>query len=117
MRSRVHVLPKNQPVPERKDVDAVPLAVAGPRRPLADGEVVAGTQAPRREVEVGIGGEDAGDVCADGVSFGALVRRVVFEDHPVGVEGTDRVDIVGVPRVVVPLDQLADTHLHRGTLA
>ena len=41
---RVHVLPRDQPVAEREDVDAVPLAVAGPRSPLAHGEVVADAQ-------------------------------------------------------------------------
>src|SRR5581483_9650773 len=33
-------------------------------------------------------------------------RGVVLEDHAGGVQGNDRVDVVGVPRLVVALDHL-----------
>ena len=49
MRRRVHVLPRDLPVPDREDVDAVPLerspSFVDVQRPFAHGEVVAGLQA------------------------------------------------------------------------
>src|SRR5690242_17556237 len=41
VRRRVHVLPRDLPVPEREDVDPVPLLRAGRRGPFAHREVVA----------------------------------------------------------------------------
>ena len=74
MRGRVDVLPQNQPVPEREDVDAVPLLLAGRRRPLADREVVAGVEGARRETQRRVVAENLGDVIPDGRgALGALV--------------------------------------------
>src|SRR5204863_9599225 len=104
VRRRVHVLPRDLPVPEREDVDAVPLLRAGRSRPLADGEVLAGSERPRREAQRRVVAEDLGDVLAHhGRALGALVRRVVVE-HDFGiVELVDRLEILRVPGGVVAL--------------
>ena len=109
MRRRVHVLPRNLPVPEREDIDAVPLLRAGRRCPLADGEVFAGAERPRREPERRVIAEDLGDVLPyRHGALGPLVGRVVVEHDVRMVELVDRVEILRVPRGVVALDQVAN---------
>src|SRR5581483_47342 len=115
VRGRVDVLARDLPVAQREDVDPVPLERAPValerRRPLADGEVVAALERPRRESQRRVVAEDLRDVRADGIgALGALVRRVIVEDDLRMVLGVDRVDVVPVPGVVVALDQLAYVH-------
>ena len=113
MRGRVDVLAQDQAVPEREDVDPVPLDAAAftvrrCRRPLADDEAVAGVEPAPREPKVGIPLEDPGDVRADVVALDTVAGGVVLEDHAGSVERDDRLDVLGVPGVVVALDRLLE---------
>ena len=94
---------------EGKDVDAVPLdpatvpGVAVAVHSLTTSAVArVQTASSKREVRAIL--EDPRDVRADVVSVHALARGVVLEDHSRSVEGEDRLDVVGVPGVVVALD-------------
>ena len=113
MRRRVHVLPRDQTVPDREDVDAVPLellpVLLEVQRPLADSEVLARVHAARAERHAGIVREDPLDVLAHRVrALGALVGRVVVEDDLGVMQRVDRLEVLPVPRVVVAVDQLGD---------
>src|SRR4051794_8094638 len=120
MRRRIDVLARDLPVPDREDVDAVPLEpLAVLRRrgrgPLADHEVVADAQvAAAAEAQVRPAREDPADVLPHGrASFGSLTGGVVLEDDVVGVSGVDRVEILRVPGVVVGVDQVAQVTRHQ----
>ncbi len=117
MRGRVDVLSCDQAITQREHVDPGPFPAAGPRGPLTDREIVADPEVLRREAQIGIRGEDPGDVLADSFALGVLVRGVVLEHHPRRMQRADRVEILGVPRVVVALDEFSDVHLRRNTLA
>src|SRR5215210_5162448 len=108
----VDVLALDLAVLDREDVDAVPFELAAVSRrgrgPLVDDEAVARVEAAAAEADVGIVAEDLRDVLAHGVgAFRALAGGVVVEDDVIGVHRRDRVEVVRVPRIVVPLDQLA----------
>ena len=112
VRRRVHVLPQNPPVPEREDVDAVPLLRAGRSRPLAHGEVVAGVERPRREPQRRVVAEDLRDVLAYRAAPSARSSAVWLSKTISGSwSSCDRVEVLRVPGGVVALDQVANSRL------
>src|SRR2546427_114370 len=75
-------------------------------RPLADCEVLAGTEAPRPEAHVGVVAKDRADVLADGLgALRALADGVVLEHDLRVVHRCDRAEVLPVPGVVVALDE------------
>ena len=85
------------------------------RSPFVDDEAFVHVEAAAAEADVGVVAEDLRDVLAHRVgALGTLTRGVVVEDDVVRVHRRDRVEVVRVPRVVVPLDQLAARSSSRG---
>ena len=87
MAGGVHVLPEDEAVLERKDVDAVPLEapavrVRRGRRPLADDETVSDVQPAATESEVRPVGEDRRDVVANGVPVRMAVIYLLLTGRP-----------------------------------
>src|SRR4051794_1878411 len=120
MRRRIDVLAPDLPVPDREDVDAVPLEPLAVlrrrcRSPLADDEVIADAQvAAAAETQVRPAREDPADVLSHGrASFGSLTGGVVLEDDVVGVSGGDPGEILRGSGVGVVVGQVAPGTRHQ----
>ena len=83
------------------------LGVGRGRGPFLDDQALADVEAAGREGDVGPGLEDRADVGAGLLAARRLARRVVVEDHVRRVHRHDRVEVVGVPGVVVAVDRLS----------
>src|SRR5215207_6924244 len=126
---RVDILSLHEAVLERDHVEAVPadllagglgdeiaathlVRVGGLGGPLLNDQRVPDIESPGAEGDVGPRLEDLPDVPANRLALSALARGVVREYHVRSVHGHDRVQVVGVPGVVVG----ADGRLERGGL-
>jgi len=85
------------------------VGVGRGRRPLLHHEAVADVQPAGRELDVGPGVEDLADVLTRLLADGDLSGRVVLEHHVRSVHRHDRVEVVGVPGVVVAGDRLLES--------
>ena len=120
MRRRVDVLPCDQPVAEREDVDAVPLQRAG-RSPS-----IRTRRSRRRRGGCRVAKRRSGllrkiaAMCSRTASAPSARSSAVWFWKTIAGAciDADRVDVLRVPRVVVALDQLVDVHRRRrSTLA